>query len=102
MRERVTAPDLQPQGPRFESRRCNPKTAAQRNKATTTQSKATAHRPAGLRSAEQSARSAQRRKEHMRDLSLKMKTQYKILKVLLKNLKNLKDLKNLKNHLPWF
>ena len=36
----------------------------QRNKATTTQSKATAHRPAGLRSAEQSARPAQRRKEH--------------------------------------
>ena len=32
----------------------------------------------------------------MRDLSLKMKTQYKILKVLLKNLKNLKNLKDLK------
>ena len=41
----------------------------------TTQSKATAHRPTGLRStAEQSARPAQRRKEHMRDLSLMMKT----------------------------
>ena len=47
----------------------------------TTQSKATAHRPtglqacAGLRStAEQSVRPAQPRTEHMRDLSLKMKT----------------------------